>query len=274
MEMIHHYNLKILVIHVNYEPEYQMDNKTLLTLHGFTPFFVKKNEKKAYLMADCNCFMSKDDERSFQQNYGHSDAPSIILGAYEYKHTKKPLANCAANQNVMAITGSMNSIQTIEGIRNFRNLYFESFCKICKGWKIVISGRNPDNAVLNFAKTNSDIISVIPNPESMDNIISSSSLFCCPTNVGGGIKLRIMDGLRNGRPVLAHRISARGYEIMHNQPYFKIYHDQKSFEKGLSDLVSYIKEYNPEDVINGYMENFSFEAGTNRLRKAVKYIFN
>ncbi len=41
MDMLHSFGLKVVVIHLNYEPEYQMDNKSLWTLKGRTDFFVK-----------------------------------------------------------------------------------------------------------------------------------------------------------------------------------------------------------------------------------------
>ena len=275
MDMIHSYGLKVMVIHLNFEREYQMDNKTIRTLGGLTPYFVIRNEREAYQKADYNCFMSPADKESFEHYYGKSSAPSEIIGAYEYEHYQ--LSNdliervSKEKENCVSISGSMNTVQTIEGVMNFQNRYYDIFKKVIPDWSIIITGRNPASSIYQFAESTNGCIEIVPNPESIEDVIDRSKIFLCPTNVGGGIKLRVMDGFKRGLPVLAHIVSARGYESLKGEPYFKIYDDEKSFEDGLSSLVEYVnKGYNPQDIINKYLEYFSFEAGTSRFRQLLE----
>lgn len=271
MDLIHSYGIKIVVTHLNYEPEYQMDNKTMWTFYGRTSFFVRRNERKAYLKSDVNCFMSESDRVLFENNYGKIDTPSVIIGCYEHTSMIAEIESEKTNTDVdiktpiMAITGSMNTIQTINGIQDFRNNYYNIFKMICPEWRIVIAGRNPSNEIYDFQKENSDTIEVIPNPENMCDIIRIAAVFYCPTNSGGGIKLRLMDGLKMGKPVLVHSVSARGYDSLFEEPFFKKYNDKQSFERGLKDLRDYIETQNDSEMIRQkYLNYFSLEAGTKR----------
>ena len=158
----------------------------------------------------------------------------------------------------------MNTIQTIAGIMDFKNRYFPIFKKYFPDWNIIISGRDPDKSILNFASENN--INVIANPMNMEDIVSQAQIFLCPTNVGGGVKLRVMDGLRMGKPVLVHKVSARGYEHFTNESFFRIYDNEESFLKGLKDLVESSQKYNPSIIQEKYLEEFSFNAGRERFR--------
>lgn len=269
MDMIHSYGIKIVVTHLNYEPEYQMDNKTMWTFYGRTPFFVIRNERNAYLKADVNCFMSNDDQKLFESHYGKIATPAVMIGCYEYENKALVEENNAANNDfVMAITGSMNTVQTISGIMDFKDKYYKIFKEMCPDWKIVIAGRNPSEDIYKFAEQSNGTIDVIANPDNMKTIILSSSIFYCPTNAGGGIKLRLMDGLKQGRPVLVHKVSARGYESLFNEPFFKVYNNEDTFQSGLRDILNYVKNnFNSQQIARKYLEYFSLEAGTERYKK-------
>ena len=81
---------------------------------------------------------------------------------------------------------------------------------------------------------------MIPNPESIDDIITDSDIYLCPTRLGGGIKLRVMDGLRLGIPVITHSCSARGYDYFIDKPYFKVFDICLQFTEKLQELIAVV----------------------------------
>lgn len=272
MDMIHDYGIKIMVIHHNFEREYAMGNKDLFTFGGHTSYFVVKNERKAYLKADINCFLTKEDIGLFVRHYGESTAKTYLLGTFEPKDIELPQRNSHPNK-VIAITGSMNSVQTMSGITDIHNNYYDVIREMCPDWNLIIAGRDPHQEVYNLQKENPDKIIVIPNPPQMDDVTSQAAIFLCPTNVGGGLKLRLMDGLRMGLPILVHKVSARGYDVFLEKPYFKVYDDRKSFTKGLTDLLTYCSSKHDNSVIQSdYLIFFSFHAGCDRMRKAIEML--
>lgn len=270
MDMLHSYGLKIMVIHHNFEREYAMDNKGLLTLGGRTSYFIVKNEKLAYQKADVNCFLTRDDIDLFNKHYGISPAKSFLLGTFEPYNIELP-RSIGTPQKIIAITGSMNSEQTMCGISDVHKNYYDIIRDLCSDWELVIAGRNPRQEVYALQKENPDKIKVIPNPENMDEVTSPASIFLCPTNVGGGLKLRLMDGLRMGLPILVHKVSARGYDVFFEKPYFKVYEDRESFKHGLQELLRFSsKGFNRSDIQTEYLLHFSFKAGRERVNKIIK----
>lgn len=272
VRMFHSYGIKVVVIHHNYEPEYHMDNRTLPTLGGVTSYFIRKNESKAYRNADINAYLTKSDMELHEKNYGKVSSPRYLLGVFEPESVllfPGELKNQGEKEKTIVITGSLNSIQTIRGITSFRNGYYEEFKRIMPDWKIILSGRNPDAKILQFASEDPSRITVIANPENIDDVISQGTIFLCPTNVGGGLKLRIMDGLRSGLPVLSHRVSSRGYELFFDTPFFQIYDDRESFSDGLEKLKDYIEKNadHRSEIAGLYRSEFSFEAGCSRVKK-------
>lgn len=269
MDDIHSHGCKIIVLHHNFEREYQMDSKTTFTLGGRTSFFVNRNEKRAYQKADCNLFLSQEDKTLFETHYGLTNKPAVVTGSFEPVHEILPQYE-NVTQNIIAITGSMNTNQTMCGIVDFTNNYYKDFREICPNWTLLIAGRNPREEVYKLKEMNPDSISVIPNPEDMNAVLNGVSIFLCPTNVGGGLKLRVMDGLKAGLPILVHKISSRGYNYYLDKPYFKVYNDNQSFRKGLNALMDYCeKDFDRKTIQSDYKHYFGFEMGCNRLKHAL-----
>lgn len=269
MDMIKSYGIKTVVIHHNFETEYQMDNKTLWTLKGITPYWIMRNERNAYLKADVNCFLTKDDICLFQNAYGDSLGRKILLGVFEpYTMAEQKLQ--FMEKSCCVITGSLDAYQTIIGLKSFRNEYWHIYKNITKNLRLIIAGRNPSKEIMEFAEQNQDMISLIPNPVDMDQIVGGARIFICPTNTGGGLKLRVMDGLRMGVPILVHSVSARGYDYYAALPFFKVYHDPITFRDGLNDLIEYTKKNHRQEIYNKYLEYFSFESGCKRIVEIFK----
>lgn len=278
VKMFQSYGIKVIVIHHNYEPEYHMDNRTLPTLGGLTSYFVSRNERMAYRNADLNAFLTDTDISLHQQHYGKGKCSPFLLGVFEVESQNVlPGEQRDANMNISCnfmITGSMNSVQTIRGIKDFRIKYFPIIKARCLEWKVIIAGREPDKSILKFAKENKEYVQLVANPVDIDEIIGQGTVFLCPTNVGGGMKLRLMDGLRNGLPVLVHRISARGYEMFFNQPFFQVYDGEESFKDGVVQLLNYIAEHKDysKRICSMYRSIFSFEAGCLRVKNMLEIL--
>ena len=80
-------------------------------------------------------------------------------------------------------------------------------------------------------------VTLVPDPFNMCDVIESGDIYVCPTRVGGGIKLRIMDGLKMGLPVITHVCSARGYDMFYDTQYLKTFTNQAEFNKAVKERV-------------------------------------
>ncbi|MDR1326180.1 MAG: hypothetical protein LBK00_09115 [Treponema sp.] len=266
------FDIKVVVIHHNYEREYAVDNKTLSSFRGFFPYYVIRNEKNAYYQADLNLFLTKSDMALFERQYGKCNGERAVIGTFEPFQRALPLIEKVSGPYTMVITGSLGSRQTECGIKDFYKHYYVLLCKELPNVKILFAGRNPNKTIMGIAQKETGTITIIRNPENMEDVIKYGIIYYCPTNVGGGLKLRIMDGLRQGLPVLAHKVSARGYDYFFNKSYFQIYDDEETFTKGIKCLMDLYKNnmIDNKQIQNDYMDYFSFDAGCQRMSTIIR----
>lgn len=272
------YGIKVAVVHHNYEVEFQMDNRRPSTFYGISGHLIKNNELASYREADMNLFLSEDDINIFHDEYSNDNAvPEYVIGIFEPDDDMPNLKiDSPLFHNKLAICGSLESVQTIKGIRHFKENCLQSLSKLYGSeYKLIIAGRNPGKSILNLASLDNNI-KVIPNPTDMSRAIQDCGVFLCPTNVGGGIKLRILEGLKMGMPILTHEVSARGYNDLHKYNWFQIYNDEDSFVNGLSVITKEIKNNGNLrwEIFNVYKDHYSASKGDYRFTQAMKSFLN
>ena len=86
------------------------------------------------------------------------------------------------------------------------------------------------------------------------------------------MKLRVMDGLKCGIPVLAHDVSSRGYSAFFASGYFEHFSNKKEFATKVNILLSNIKKRNISriDIQNDAQNIWNFSAAVARL-KIIKF---
>jgi glycosyltransferase involved in cell wall biosynthesis len=77
------------------------------------------------------------------------------------------------------------------------------------GARLLIVGRNPDAAVRALA---SDSIEVVPSPPDVRPSLARAAVAVAPLRAGGGSRLKILEALDAGRPVVATPLGAEGLE--------------------------------------------------------------
>lgn len=270
VKYIQRLGLKVVTIHHNDELEYCIDNRNIYTLGGRYSGFVNKAQQKSYLYSDINLFLTEQDKYKFEKQYGPNGKCNAVLGVYDFKSAKIVVPTQLEYEYHIGASGSLMDYQTLHGIIDIKNHYLDIIKKLIPDYKLLLTGRNPSQQVLDFAEANSDHVHVVPNPTDIISIIEKSLIYLCPTDIGGGIKLRVMDGLKLGMPILVHKVSARGYDSFFDKPYFMIYDNRTTFECGLTDLLSYVAESNMNvrnRISADYYSIFGYEAGTSRFKK-------
>jgi len=94
------------------------------------------------------------------------------------------------------------------------------FCKkiwplLKKRWpdvKTTIIGRNPPKYILNLAKQDPNLI-VTGFVDDVRPYLEKAHVYVCPIRDGGGTKLKILDALAMGKPIVAHPIAVEGIEV-------------------------------------------------------------
>ncbi len=267
------YGIKVCVIHHNYEVEFQMDNRSLPTFGGHFPYFVRRNERNAYRNADLNLFLTNSDSETFKRVYGDiGKGNNTVIGVFEdVDRSFEDIKGKGLDAHKLVICGSLNSVQTLRGMEHFSANclpVLHSFYK--DDFSLMVTGRNPNDYICKLADSDKQI-RLVPNPENMSETIIDRGIFICPINVGGGIKLRVMDGLKLGMPIITHKVSARGYDAFWDKPWFQVYEDKESFMRALEKINVVIKENDGlrDEIIENYAHNFSFSNGKARFLSAL-----
>lgn len=268
IDIAHKYGCKVITIHHNYQVEYTRDNEKGL-IGKILLFWIEKCERESVSKSDLNLTLTEDDKRLLHKHYDSNRKASIkVLGTYEYKRREPICINnripCINNRFRFVITGSLASIQTYESLYLWFNKYLPILKEMCPAHTLTLAGRSPSEHLKKLC--NSLGVKIIPSPQSMETVLLDADYYICPIELGGGLKLRIMDGLKAGLPVLTHDVSLRGYEIFHDK-FVYAYHDQISFAQSLSKML--LNQVSSLDIQKEYLKIFSFDSGVNRIKKFI-----
>ena len=257
-------NAKILTIHHNVELDYLKDNPPVLLYRIPYLYFLKKAERKALNRSHLNIMLTDSDIERTRFLYNYTKANVFALGIFEnfdFKIDEESIVNNVNSDFI--ITGSLSFPQTEVTTLDFVHRYYPSLKNILPTANLYIAGRNPSKKLLNLSADDSSI-NVIPNPENISNLVKKCTFFLCPTNMGSGIKLRVLDGLRLGKQVVLHKQSLRGYEVLEKDGILLSYDSPESFCEALLKLRD-----NPLDrnfILDRYSQAMSFQNGVGRLR--------
>jgi glycosyltransferase involved in cell wall biosynthesis len=263
IEIAHKYNAKVITIHHNYEIEYISDNEKGI-LRTIDLYWARKYEKDAVILSDISLTLTSQDKDLLHKHYDSEYKHKIeALGCFEYKYNPIcELKSINNDQNVFIITGSLCTLQTEKSLLRWISTYYLLLENNINNLHLIIAGKSPSVKLIDICRHRK--IEIISSPESLSNLLQKANFYICPIELGGGIKLRIMDGLSYGLPILVHESSARGYDKLIDKCLF-VYKDKTSFIFALQKLIKC--KYTHQEIIELYKEQFSFKSGIERVSK-------
>lgn len=259
------YSKKVVTIHHNVEKDYIKDNEPSILFRFPYEHYVIKAERDAIKKSHLNIVLTEADCARFKTEYPSKSDTFEVIGMFEYASNSEKRTSTEYG-NKFVISGSLNAKQTETALIDFFDNYFPIFNKLFPEAELILTGRNPSNRLLSVCERYKNI-SVVKNPQDIFDIIIKGNYYIAPINTGSGLKLRIMDGLRLGLPVLAHEVSCRGYETIEKDGFIFRYNNAESFEIGLKKLQH---NYKHTDVVKSFYSHFSFEAGRQRLQDILR----
>ena len=258
---------KIITIHHNVEVDYLKDNEPSWLYRIPFDYYVKKGERDALELSDLNLTLTNYDAEKFQSWYPNQEMHLRTISICGYRPSEERHFDIKPFNNTYIISGSLCFNQSVMPILDFVEQYFPIMKELSSDCKLIITGRNPKEK-LKRACDNYPNIELIPNPDDIDAVIKRASVYISPIYAGSGIKLRVMDGLRRGMPILCHDVSALGYENIIKAGYMFTYRDPKTFKESIEKLLH--TNVNPNDVYAKYQEYFSLNAGIARLKSILE----
>lgn len=258
---------KVITIHHNVERDYLRDNSKERPWFYRFPFlyYSRKAERDCLKNSDVNLTVTERDAAVFRSWY-----PNIRInswGIFEYQFLPDKQFVSKSKGQVFVITGSLYFEQSIHPIIEFVQRYWPLVLQHCQQAELLIAGRHPSGK-LHEVCSKTEQITIIPDPDDMAVIVQKADYYICPIHAGSGLKLRIFDGLKQGKPILCHDISAAGYEELAANGYLFSYHDETTFSLALRQLTAL--QIKPEEVYQTFRNAFSLQTGIQRLEKIIK----
>jgi len=258
---------KIITIHHNVERDYLDANRHKHALTYRIPYihYAKKAERDCLTVSDINLTVTQRDADTF-----HSWYPDIHVydwGNFEYRPIADKHFPKGDRGQTFIITGSLNFEQSLLPITDFIRRFWPLVCHAYPQARLLIAGRQPAAELQQLCEAVEGII-LIPNPDDMAAVVQQADYYICPISVGSGRKMRVLDGLKQGLPVLCHEVSAAGYEAVAASGCLFAYHDEPTFMAALRQMLA-----TPPDgdtVYQAFKQSFSISTGVERLRHILK----
>jgi len=133
----------------------------------------------------------------------------IDLSAYQYE-------NQQIDENNISLfhIGSMNWQPNIEGMTWFLENVWKKVAKKHPNLTLVLAGKGNKTIFSNLTISNVQVFDFVENAQ---QFIKSHDIMIVPLLSGSGMRIKIMEGLALGKPVITTTIGAEGIEITHKE---------------------------------------------------------
>lgn len=259
--------LRTVVIHHNFEPDYYEDVMSGSPLGAWYVRAGRKCTRVSLGRASLNLFLTHHDmAKALETGWGRPEC-CVVLGFHE-RTAPLPHFGCSRSHKLCAIvTGNLSARKGYHGLVEFLHAARERH-GLSDRVRFLIAGRDPTDEVLKFQSAG--FVDVIGNPKRMDGVINQGDVYLNPNYTGSGIKVRNLDGLRNGIPVLCREENAPGFENLSAD----VFRTFRSVQEGLEilesiDLSVLRSERFRKGVWTAYASRFGLESGVRRFREIV-----
>ncbi len=109
----------------------------------------------------------------------------------------------------------------------------EAICPLIQAEKLAIQidiiGKNPATSIVNLAKR-FDFVTIHGYVDDIDSFYRNAQAFLCPLRDGGGTKLKVLDAMNYGLPVVGSDIAFEGITVKHNESGLVVNSTQEIFD--------------------------------------------
>lgn len=157
--------------------------------------------------------VSEPDRTIFEKTYSTPNVTVVANGVDEIYFA--PLDNNVV-PNSMVFTGSMDWRPNQDGIKYFIEDVFPIIKRALPDATATIVGRQPPKWLIELARKCAGI-TVTGTVEDVRPYIAESALYFVPLRIGGGSRLKILEALSMGKPVISTSIGAEGLVVRDNE---------------------------------------------------------
>lgn len=158
------------------------------------------------------CFMITKEDLELMKNM-NKDVKLSILPAGIDTTKYKPMNTKLVSNPTITFLGSMKWLPNINGIEWFMENVFPSLVKKIPDIKFYIVGKNPPEKFKVYKKKYANNIEITGFVEDERPYIATADVFIVPLNIGGGMRIKILNALAMKKAVVTTSIGAEGIEL-------------------------------------------------------------
>jgi glycosyltransferase involved in cell wall biosynthesis len=168
-------------------------------------------ERSACRSFDALVAMSEDDRLHLQRLTGHPQV-FVIPNGVDLDYFR-PVPGAAAGNRVV-FTATMNHPPNVDGILYFAREVWPRVLAEQPQSKLDIVGSNPPPQVVALADDSIRVTGFVPDTRPY---IAAGSVFVCPLRFASGTRLKILEAMAMGKPVVSTRVGAEGIDCTHGK---------------------------------------------------------
>ncbi|QTN31981.1 glycosyltransferase [Akkermansiaceae bacterium] len=168
-------------------------------------------ERRLSLLFDGVITVSEDDSRYARDRYGLENVLGHVPTGVDAGHFS-PRKEILADSRVIGFLGSMDWLANIQAVRYFVAEIYPRIKAALPDVSFMVIGRNPPKSLIDLAKED-DSITVTGSVEDVRPYLKGCDLMVVPLLTGGGTRIKILEAMAMGVPVVSTKIGAEGLEL-------------------------------------------------------------
>jgi polysaccharide biosynthesis protein PslH len=205
-KVLNHHNCESAIAHRQAANEKNPVQKRYLELQAAK---LAAEERSLCASFDMNTVVSEQD-RQLLQKIQPSGRYHIVENGVDTEHFKP--ANATSEAHSAIFTGLLGWGPNLSAMEFMVRNVWPPLKKEFSDAHLYLAGKNPAAQVFAWSKEDSSI-TVVPNPDDMRPWLSRASVSVCPILEGGGTRLKILDALAMGKPVVSTTIGCEGLRV-------------------------------------------------------------
>jgi len=141
----------------------------------------------------------------------------------------------AEEADALIFSGMLNWEPNVDGVRYFVQEIWPLIKRDRPGARLYLAGSDPVPFISRLQEQDHSIV-VVPNPEDMRPWSARAMVFICPILAGGGTRLKILDAMAMGKPVVSTSIGSEGLRVQ-DGAHLLIADHAKSFAAAVCGLL-------------------------------------
>ena len=123
------------------------------------------------------------------------------------------------DSKTVLLIGSLFMINNQDAIRFYLREVHPHLTRDVKGYRLIIAGNSRKKGVawIEELVSNYDNVDIYDTPEDLDELYAQSSVFVNPMRYGAGVKLKTVNAIVNGLPVVATTIGNEGTGLINGE---------------------------------------------------------